>query len=104
MERNPIVDDWELKEEYARIEADAQAEAQAQDPVYQRLERVNFLSTSKGRGRKRSKSVEVNLIKDKWSGVCIDYEHYQFDVYATEILPHVAKDEAVRELRRKLDV
>lgn len=89
--------DWELE-----AIAEAEQEVLRQDPVYQRLRRVSFLSNSKGKGRKRSRPVEVNLVHDVWSGRCRTWDLYPFDVYATEILPQVDPDEAEKELKKLL--
>ena len=68
------------------IEREAQLEVLKSDPVYQRFSMVEFVSSSKGRGRVRKSREEIQLVQDesipgKWT----TFEKLKFDELATEV-------------------
>ncbi len=82
--------------------AEIEAEMRAADPVRDRYELVSFVSKSKGRGRKRAKWQEVYLVNDKHAKRCTLWNKYPFDVYASEMIPGMAKDDVEQELQRRI--
>lgn len=75
-----------------QVEAEVEAEVQANDPICQRFEYIYFVSKSKGRGRKRKHWEEIELITDRYSRVTRSWDKFPFDVYASEAFPHLPKD------------
>ena len=66
--------------------ADGVAEVEESDPVAQKFRMHEFVSTSKGQGRKRPQRVEVQLVEDNNTpGKWVSFEKLKFDELATEI-------------------
>lgn len=61
------------------------------DPVYQRFHYRQFVSKSKGRGRKRKHWKEVELVNDVNKGIrkWFTWDRYPFDDAATETCGYV---------------
>lgn len=65
---------------------DVKAELDSYDPVKRRFLYISFVSASKGRGRRRKRPVEVELVNDvhepsRW----VSFNKLKFDTLATEV-------------------
>ena len=89
-----------------QVEDELYQELLQQDPIYQRFIYVNFVSKSKGRGRKRKHWEEVELIADldepNRPPRYYSSKKFPWDTKATEALPDVAKDLAENKLMRRI--
>ncbi len=76
-----MASDWE-----AQAIAEGVAEVKESDPVSTRFRMHEFVSTSKGRGRKRPQRKEVQLVEnDTNPGKWVSFHKLKFDELATEI-------------------
>lgn len=57
------------------------------DPVHQRFRMHEFVSTSKGKGRKRLRKKDIQLVEDRDNnpGKWVSFHKLKFDELATEI-------------------
>lgn len=78
---------------YAQVEAEVEAETHTSDPICSRYRYITFVSKSKGRGRKRRHWEEIELVHDTYAHIITSWHKYPFDVYATEVLPYLPKDQ-----------
>ncbi len=95
------MNDWERE-----IDAEVRVELAQHDPIKLRFNYHYFVSRSKGRGRKRQRWEEVELIADldepRRPSRYYSYHKFPWDTKATEALPHIDRDEAEGELRRRI--
>lgn len=70
---------------YHQLEIDVFNEYKDNDPVYKSITKIQFLSSSKGRNRKRKLPHEVTLIRYH-SGKFFSEDKFPYDIYATEII------------------
>lgn len=85
-----------------RVEAEARAETDRNNPVRQSIRYVYFTSKSKGRGRKRKHWVEVELVSYR-GGPFKLWHKFPFDVCATECFGDSIKaDEATEEFKEQI--
>lgn len=78
-----MLDDWQLD-----------------DPVHQALRLVQFVSSSKGRGRTRNRPTEVFLVIHGKRATT--WGRFPFDEYAQELLPMIDPQDQEEELKRRL--
>ena len=90
--------DIRLEDYHAQVEAQAKAEVEQVDNVFNEISYKRFLSRSKGwrNGRRRlRKGKEVHLVGK--SGFYHLWHNFQFDVHATEIIGEHADGEMLKE-------
>jgi len=72
------------------------------DDAIKRFKYVTFVSTSKGRGRKRVRGREVEMVGIKRNGVYCLASLFPFDVYASEVYPELSDWDATKKLEERI--
>lgn len=87
----------------SELPLDVLEEFYREDPVYRDIIHVYFLSSSKGRNRKRKHCVEVSLLSYRNNGFK-SWHNFPFDKVATECLGNSVKPEyAESELIKRIE-
>jgi len=95
---------WDSWEDWkADIIAEAELEALSNDPVHRRFILHYFVSSSKGKGRKRKHLEEVELVKDRFNDKgFIGFNRFPFDDVASEVYPKLSGLDAEARLQEHI--
>lgn len=88
---------------YEQMEREAHEESESYNPIESRIQVLRFVSTSKGRGRKRKTPVEITLVRDRHTLRVCSGHLYKCDEASTEMLPHLEPWDAERVLRNYIE-